>query len=356
MPVDLSKLLVVAISSSALFDSRVEHGIFLKKGLEDYVNYQVEHEDEPLPAGTALPLIRALLKLNELPGKDKKPQQLVDVVILSQMEPAAGLRVMNSCHHHGLDITRAAFTGGASVAPYLKTYNVTLFLSTNEVDVREALKGKIAAGLLYDPPKSTTEELQQLRIAFDGDAVIFSDESEKVYKAKGLDAFVEYERKNALRPLPEGPFAPFLKAIAKIQHHVREARAAGIPPITTALVTARGSPSHKRVMLTLRAWGVKIDEMFFMGGVSKDKILHTFRPHIFFDDQDVHAKPASLLVPSARVPWAQELDGQHTLPFAGAIEPRAKAAKKKSSEATIKEKPRRKGRATGKASRGRHTR
>lgn len=357
MAVDLSNLLVVAISSSALFDTRVEHGIFLKKGLEEYVLYQVEHENEPLAAGTALPLIRALLNLNKLSVGRKKPQQLVEVVILSQNEPEAGLRIMNSCQHHGLEITRAAFTGGAPVAQYLKTYNVTLFLSTNENDVRDALEQSIAAGLLYDPPDSPTEQLEQLRVAFDGDAVIFSDESERVYKAKGLAAFVEHERKNARRPLPEGPFAPFLKAIASIQNHYREAREAGIPPIVTALVTARGSPSHTRVILTLRAWGVKIDEMFFMGGVSKEKILHQFRPHIFFDDQDVHAKPASLLVPSARVPSAyqQEIEGQRKLPFAGGIEARARHSKTRASEATLKKKPRRKGRGTGKTGRGRHS-
>jgi len=323
MAYDLSKLLVVGISSSALFDSRAEHRIFEKRGVEEYVEYQVSHEREPLAAGTALPLVRALLRLNQVTQRARDPQRLVEVVILSQMQPQAGLRIMNSVEHHGLDITRAAFTGGQPVGRYLKTYNVTLFLSTNERDVRESLRQGIAAGLLYDPPDDANTEIEQLRIAFDGDAVIFSDESERIYQEKGLDAFVAHERRNAKKPLPEGPFAPFLKAIAKIQTATSKVKSSAAPPIHTALVTARSSPSHTRVILTLRAWGVKIDEMFFLGGVSKDRILHQFRPHIFFDDQDVHAKPASRLVPSARVLALADPDpDQRRLPFAGAIPPR----------------------------------
>lgn len=319
MAYDLSKLLVIGISSSALFDLRAEHQIFLKRGMRQYVDYQVVHEREPLAAGTALPLVRALLSLNQI--ATKSDQRLVEVVIVSQTEPEAGLRIMNSVEHHKLDITRAAFTGGAPVGRYLKTFNVTLFLSTNEYDVKESLSQGIAAGLLYDPPDDPNTELEQLRIAFDGDAVIFSDESERVYREGGLDAFVAHERKNAKRLLPEGPFAPFLKAIAKIQREWEaQEKTEGVPPIVTALVTARGSPSHTRVFLTLRAWGVKLDEMFFLGGVSKESILHQFKPHIFFDDQDVHAKPASRLVPSARVVMLGDPDPeQRRLPFAGAI-------------------------------------
>lgn len=339
MAYDLSKLLVVGISSSALFDTRAEHQIFLKRGKKEYVAYQVTHEREPLAAGTALPLVRALLRLNDLNIKaTKNPQRLVEVVILSQMEPEAGLRIMNSIEHHGLDITRAAFTGGAPVGRYLKTYNVTLFLSTNERDVQESLRQNIGAGLLYDPPDDPNTELDQLRIAFDGDAVIFSGESERVFQEGGLDAFVAHERKNAKKPLPEGPFAPFLKAIAKIQTAFSQGKGGDAPPIKTALVTARGSPSHTRVFLTLRAWGVKIDEMFFLGGVSKDRILEQFQPHIFFDDQDVHAKPASRLVPSARVLAVVDPDPeQRRLPFSGAI-PKPKAAAPKARPARAKKK------------------
>ncbi|MDX2039593.1 MAG: 5'-nucleotidase [Acidobacteriota bacterium] len=298
MPYDLSKLLVVAISSTALFDNRTEHEIYLTQSLDRYVKYQIDHEDQPFPAGTALPLIRALLQLNDL----NPEKRLVEVVILSKMEPAAGIRVMNSVEHHNLDIVRAAFTGGELVAKYLSAYNVTLFLSTNEDDVKDALERGVAAGLLYDPPSNKNEDLEQLRIAFDGDAVIFSDEAEQVYQEKGIEAFYEHEKANAEKPLPEGPFASFLRAIAKIQKDHKGQGKNGFPPIQTALVTARNSPAHKRVILTLRAWGIEIDEMFFLGGVAKDQVLKAFNAHIFFDDQDSHALLASQHVPAARVP------------------------------------------------------
>jgi 5'-nucleotidase len=299
MPYDLSDLLVVAISSSVLFDTRHEHDIFEAKGLDEYVNYQVANENTPLDKGTAFHLIEAMLRLNTLNGN----KHIVEAVILSKNEPEAGLRIMNSVEHHNLDITRAAFTGGEAVARYLSPFKVSLFLSRDEKDVRDALESGVAAGLLYNPPENYTSEMNQLRIAFDGDAVIFSDESEKIYKEEGINAFFEHERQNASKSLPEGPFALFLKLIAKIQ---KDNKLDAIPPIETALVTARNSPAHKRVILTLRAWDIKINQMFFLGGISKDQILKEFRPHIFFDDQEVHAEPASHHVPSARVPEAKK--------------------------------------------------
>jgi 5'-nucleotidase len=302
MPYDLSKLLVVAISSSVLFDTRDEHDIFERKGLDEYVNYQVANENIPLGKGTAFHLIEAMLKLNALNGN----KHIVEAVILSKNEPEAGLRIMNSVEYHNLDITRAAFTGGESVAPYLPHFNVSLFLSRDEKDVRSALELGFAAGLLYNPPEDFASEMNQLRIAFDGDAVIFSDESEKIFQEEGIDAFFEHERQNASKNLPEGPFAPFLKLIAKIQKDKNISELDAIPPIETALVTARNSPAHKRVILTLRAWDIKINQMFFLGGISKDQILKQFRPHIFFDDQEVHAEPASHHVPSARVLGAKK--------------------------------------------------
>lgn len=316
MPFDLSEILVVAISSTALFDNREEHRIYLTKSLDEYVAHQIAHENEPFKPGTALPLISALLRLNEL-GATK---QLVEVVILSRMEPEAGVRVMNSAEHHNLSISRSAFTGGEPVARYLAPYNVKLFLSTNEQDVHDALESGVAAGLLYDPPEQAEDDLKQLRIAFDGDAVIFSDDSERIFQEKGMAAFYEHEKANAEKPLPEGPFAVFLQAIANIQRKYIDLADKGVPPIQTALVTARNSPAHKRVILTLRAWGIKIDEMFFLGGVAKTNILQAFRPHIFFDDQDSHAGPASKLVPSARVPAGKKpkkkpTDDHPLLPF-----------------------------------------
>jgi 5'-nucleotidase len=302
MPYNLSELLVVAISSSVLFDTRDAHDIFESKGLDEYVSYQIANEDTPLGKGTAFHLIEAMLRLNTLNGN----KRIVEAVILSKNEPEAGLRIMNSVEHHKLDITRAAFTGGEAVTQYLRPYNVSLFLSRDEKDVKDALELGFAAGLLYNPPEDFASEMNQLRIAFDGDAVIFSDDSEKIFQEKGINAFFEYERQNASKPLPEGPFAPFLKLIAKIQKDQNIKELDAIPPIETALVTARNGPAHERVIRTLRAWDIKINQMFFLGGISKDQVLKEFRPHIFFDDQDVHVEPASHHVPSARVPAAKK--------------------------------------------------
>jgi 5'-nucleotidase len=313
MPYNISELLVIAISSSVLFDTQKEHSIYMGQGRNKYVEYQIENEETPLDRGTAFHLIQAMLRLNTLNGE----KRIVEAVILSQNEPNAGLRIMNSVEHHQLDITRAAFTGGESVARYLRPYNVSLFLSRNEDDVREAIGLGVAAGLLYNPPENFESEMNQLRIAFDGDAVIFSDESEKIYQTKGLEGFIEHETQNVNNPLPEGPFAPFLKLISKIQKDRENiSELDGIPPIRTALVTARNSPAHKRVIYTLRAWGIKIDQMFFLGGISKDQVLKEFRPHIFFDDQDVHVGPASHHVPSARVPAAKVKDNPTQLALA----------------------------------------
>ncbi len=303
MPYNISELLVIAISSSVLFDTRKEHEIYTIQGRDKYVQYQIENEEKPLNKGTAFHLIEAMLRLNKI----NLEKRIVEAVILSQNEPNAGLRIMNSVEHHLLDITRAAFTGGESVARYLRPYNVSLFLSRNEDDVREAIELGVAAGLLYNPPENFESEMNQLRIAFDGDAVIFSDESEKIYQTKGIEKFIEHEKQNVTRPLPEGPFALFLKLISKIQNSQESIDKLGIPPIRTALVTARNSPAHKRVIYTLRAWDIKIDQMFFLGGISKDQVLKEFRPHIFFDDQDVHVEPASHHVPSARVPTSKKI-------------------------------------------------
>jgi 5'-nucleotidase len=315
MPYNISELLVIAISSSVLFDTQKEHRIYIDQGRNKYVEYQIENEENPLDKGTAFHLIQAMLRLNTLNGE----KRIVEAVILSQNEPNAGLRIMNSVEYHQLDITRAAFTGGESVARYLRPYNVSLFLSRNEDDVREALGLGVAAGLLYNPPENFESEMNQLRIAFDGDAVIFSDESEKIYQTQGLEGFIEHETQNVNKPLPEGPFVPFLKLISKIQkdqENTSELNGNGIPPIRTALVTARNSPAHKRVIYTLRAWEIKVDQMFFLGGISKDQILKEFRPHIFFDDQDVHVEPASHHVPSARVPAAKVKDNPTQLTLA----------------------------------------
>ena len=246
--------------------------------------------------GTAFPLIRALHKLND--GEE----QLVEIIIMSKNSADTSLRIFNSIQHYGLDISRAALVGGNRIAPYLSAFRTGLFLSANEEDVQEAIDAGVAAGLICshnDLEISPDEVIDQIRIAFDGDAVIFSDESEKIFKAQGLEAFEEHERLNARKPLPEGPFAKLLTTIS----HVQKKFPTENMPIRTALVTSRSAPAHERAIKTLRQWGVRVDEAFFLGGVSKSEVLSAFGAHIFFDDQMVHAAPASLQVASAVVPY-----------------------------------------------------
>jgi 5'-nucleotidase len=297
MPVSLDNLLVVGISSRALFDLEVEEAIFRQDGLDAYRQHQLAHEDQILKLGAGFALVRALLKLNALTHN----QRFVEVVIMSRNSSETSMRIFNSIAYHGLDITRAVLSGGASLAPYLQAFNVSLFLSLHEDDVQAAVDSGVAAALLYQKPENALEELDQIRIAFDGDAVIFSDESERIYQQHGIEAFEQHERENALKPLPEGPFARLLKALSFIQNNFKAADGRA-RPIRTALVTARSSPAHERVIRTLRAWDVTIDETFFMGGVAKSDVLAAFKPHMFFDDQQGHCERASTVVPTGRVP------------------------------------------------------
>lgn len=307
MPFSLDNLLVVGISSRALFDLEAEEAIFRTQGLNAYRQHQLDNENAILKLGAGFALVRALLKLNALaPG-----QRFVEVVIMSRNSSETSMRIFNSISHYGLDITRAVLSGGASLAPYLHAFNVSLFLSLHEDDVQAAINSGVASALLYQKPANALEELDQIRIAFDGDAVIFSDESERIYQTQGIEAFENHERENALKPLPAGPFARLLKALSFIQNNFRNAEgsaaaATNPAPIRTALVTARSSPAHERVIRTLRAWDVTIDETFFMGGVAKSDVLAAFKPHMFFDDQPSHCDRASTLVQTGRVPLRDE--------------------------------------------------
>lgn len=299
MAVTLDDKLVVGISSRALFDLEYENSIYVEQGLAAYLEYQRNHEQDILKPGTAFPLVRALHKLND------SGTQLVEIIIMSKNSADTSLRIFNSIEHYGLDISRAALVGGNKIAPYLSAFRTGLFLSADEQDVQEAIDAGVAAGLIcapHDLKIQPDEAIDQIRIAFDGDAVIFSDESEKVFKAQGLQAFEEHERLNARKPLPEGPFAKLLATISKVQRQFPTDNM----PIRTALVTARNAPAHERVIRTLMAWGVRIDEAFFLGGVQKSDFLKAFGAHIFFDDQAVHTDPASRLVPAARVPYKTE--------------------------------------------------
>ena len=288
--------LVVGISSRALFDLEAENQIFNEEGVEAYTNYQIEHENDLLKPGTGFALIKALLKLNEIGSEERK----TEIIVMSRNNADSSLRIFNSIKHYNLDITRAALVSGALLSPYLEAFNTDLFLSANEEDVQEAINAGVAAGIIYTQHLAYDEvkEIDQIRIAFDGDAVLFSDESEQIYKSQGIEAFQANETKNARKPLPEGPFAKFLKTLSVIQKEFDKNRA----PIRTALVTARNAPAHERVIRTLRAWDVRIDEAFFLGGMSKQEVLKAFGAHIYFDDQAIHTDATAEFVPSARVP------------------------------------------------------
>lgn len=278
----IEQKLVVAVSSRALFNLDESHAIFETQGKEAYCRYQIEHENEVLQPGFGFQLVKKFLDLNQIfPG-----QPLVEIILLSQNSADTGLRIFNSINHYGLAITRAAFTSGVSPYEYIAAFGAHLFLSANGEDVRKALAAGYAAATIVSGSQNNSSP--QLRIAFDGDSVLFSDEAERVYQQHGLEAFADKERREAHNPLPGGPLKEFLSALHRIQSHCQQEPA----PIRTALVTARAAPAHERVVRTLRAWGIRIDEALFLGGMSKGAFLKAFGADIFFDDQKGHCDSA----------------------------------------------------------------
>lgn len=296
MAYDLQNKLVIGISSRALFDLEVENKIFEEQGLDAYYQYQIENENNTPKKGTAFRLVKNLLKIN---AHFDEPQ--VEVIIMSRNNSAMSLRITKAAESYNLDIQRSAWTGGNQISKYLLAFKVDLFLSAHEVDVQDAINAGVAAAriLPIEFPSNEDEEFGQVRIAFDGDAVLFSAESEMIYKKHGLEAFLEHEKSNAQNPMSEGPFAKLLKLISNIQNNFDEYTT----PIRTALITARNSPAHERVIRTLNDWNVRIDETFFLGGVEKYEVVKAFGADIFFDDQDVHLKETSKETPSAKVPY-----------------------------------------------------
>ncbi len=293
MPETIDDKLVIAISSRALFDLSASHQVFQNEGLEAYSAYQIEHEDEPLAPGEAFPLAQKLLRINDQLGGDAR----VEIVLLSRNSADTGLRVFNSIEHYGLAIRRAAFCGGESPWRYINAFGCQLFLSNEAEDVRYALDCGVAAATLLSGGSQDSGS-DQLRFAFDGDAVIFSDEAERVYKSEGLEAFTASEKASARQPLAGGPFKPFLSAL----HRLQQAFPASEAPIRTALVTARSAPAHERVIRTLRAWNIRIDESIFLGGLDKGQFLRAYRADVFFDDQQTHCQSASAHVATGHVP------------------------------------------------------
>lgn len=296
MPYDLRNKLVIGISSRALFDLEIENKIFEQDGLNAYCEYQLQNENNPPKKGTAFRLVKNLLKIN---SHFNEPQ--VEVIIMSRNNSAMSLRIIKAAEHYNLDIQRSAWTGGNKISKYLEPFKVDLFLSAHEDDVQDAINAGVAAAriLPIEFPKEEDEEFGEVRIAFDGDAVLFSEESEMIYKQYGLEAFLTHEKANAENPMSAGPFAKLLKLISNIQNNFDE----HTTPIRTALITARNSPAHERVIRTLNDWNVRIDETFFLGGVEKYEVVKAFGADIFFDDQDVHLQETSKETPSAKVPY-----------------------------------------------------
>ncbi len=283
--------LVVAISSRALFDLEEEHGIFKSGDPESYMRLQLERLEVPAKPGIAHSMVRKLLRFND-DGVER-----VEVVILSRNDPVSGLRIFNSGAAAELRMQRGVFTQGRAPFGYLRPLNADIFLSANSQDVREALAaGFPAAHVMVDARHASNRYPDELRIAFDGDAVLFSDEAERVFQREGLAAFQQHESTRADEPLPEGPFKPFLVALHRLQQtrnpHMR---------IRTALVTARGAPAHKRAIQTLMKWNIKVDEAMFLGGLPKGEFLREFEPDFFFDDQTGHVSAAARHVPAGHV-------------------------------------------------------
>lgn len=285
--------LVVAVSSRALFNLDESHAIFEAQGKEAYCLYQVEHENEILQPGFGFSLVKKFLDINQA----FPDAPLVEIILLSRNSADTGLRIFNSINHYGLSISRAAFSSGISPYEYIPAFGAHLFLSANNEDVRKALAAGYAAATIVSG--AVANPSPQLRIAFDGDSVLFSDEAERIYQQHGLAAFAANERNEAHKPLPGGPLKEFLRALHRIQNHFEPEQS----PIRTALVTARAAPAHERVVRTLRAWGIRIDEALFLGGMPKGAFLKAFGADIFFDDQKGHCDSAEMhQIAAAHVP------------------------------------------------------
>ena len=289
----MDERLTVAISSRALFDLGRSNELYESEGLEAYRQYQIAHEDDILLPGDAFSFVRKLLNINNLLDKRR-----VEVILLSRNSADTGLRIFNSIKAHDLEITRAAFCGGESPYRYMLAFGCNLFLSTQDDDVARALEHGVAAATLLGGSGKPETGSEELRLAFDGDSVVFSDEAEKVFQKDGLEAFSRTEAAAASEPLEGGPFKSFLAALHGLQREFD-----GKPcPIRTALVTARGAPAHERVIRTLRAWDIRLDESLFLGGMEKTEFLRAFGADVFFDDQSQHCERASVHVTAGHVP------------------------------------------------------
>lgn len=315
MSIDLSSTLIVAISATALFDLTESENYLLEllqqrpnQAVKVFRDYMAERENQPLDIGAGYPLIKALLNLNNycndcISNDAKTNSPLVEVVIVSKSSPDTGIQVLNAIRENELNISRSAFVSGSLVAPYIRDFNIDLFLTTNRDDAQQVTDANICACAILDATPVNTYKLDtdQLRIAFDGDAVLFDDSGELLYKREGLQAFHDREAQMRDLPIEKGPYAELLIKLSKLQQRL-PARVEH-SPIKIALVTARNAPADLRAIKTLRAWGVNVDMAFFLGGLDKTAVLKTFAPHIFFDDSIKHIDAARNFVPTALVPY-----------------------------------------------------
>ncbi|HEX6265920.1 MAG TPA: 5'-nucleotidase [Burkholderiales bacterium] len=293
MPYSVEGKLVVAISSRALFDFEDENRVFEAEGEDAYIALQFARLDAPAREGVAFPLVKKLLAFNTAKA------QRVEVVILSKNDPVSGLRVFRSAAMSGLPLERGVFTRGRSPYRYLDSLKANLFLSANEADVMSALEAKCPAARVYpESAQAASRHAGEVRVAFDGDAVLFSDEAEAVYQRDGLEAFTRHETAHALQPLPPGPFKPLLEALHRLQSEKGLSM-----KLRTALVTARSAPAHERAVRTLMEWNIAVDEAMFLGGLDKGAFLKAFEPDFYFDDQRGHIESARLHVAAGHVPF-----------------------------------------------------
>jgi 5'-nucleotidase len=291
-PEDTARL-VIGISSRALFDLDESHRVYVEEGVQAYADYQIEHENEPLGPGEAFGLVTKMLRINELLG-----DPAVEVLLLSRNSADTGLRIFNSIEHYGLNISRAAFSGGGNPWRYIRAFECDLFLSMHAEDVSNALQQGVAAATLITRAGQQKQPTDEINFAFDGDAVLFSDESERIFKEQGLEAFTKNEKDWANQPLSGGPFRNFLGSLHRLQSRFPP----GECPLRTALVTARSAPAHERVIRTLRDWDIRIDESLFLGGLAKGEFLRAYGADVFFDDQMTHVQSASEHVSTGHVP------------------------------------------------------
>lgn len=301
MPYELTDKLVIGLSSSALFDLTESDNIFKEQGEADYRQYQRENQNNPLSEGVAFPFIRRLLNLNQL----RPDNPLVEVILLSRNDPDTGLRVMNSIEHHQLNITRAVFLQGSPPYKYIPAFNISLFLSADPSDVKQAIIAGYPAGQILSGKIEDDIDDKELRIAFDFDGVLIDDEAEKIYQQHDLQQFQDYETEHVNLPHNKGVLQNFLHKISniqKIEQEISQQNSAYQPVLKVAIVTARNAPSHKRAINTLRAWNISVNQAFFLGGIDKSLVLNVLQPHIFFDDQKRHLSSSDRIA-SVHIPF-----------------------------------------------------